>query len=225
MTNIKYIILLIIIFIGFSLIYKLWHGPKINRYFYDIADINKPSLNRLKFLEPAKKEILDMSSQSITWYPWTESKLYKDESKKMYVIPLYGFGIWHPGLLNYPSIISYLKSIPSLKLAYILKIPPQLVLEKHRGWGYYSNDIIRCQYGISVPKNCFISVDNQKRFYDKNKWIIYDYSKIHFMANLSFDDLILLVIDIDRPTNIIKGESKERDIDGLVRMITLVKAE
>jgi hypothetical protein len=113
------------------------------------------------------------------------------------------------------------------------------------GWGSHSNNVIRCHYGIIVPKLCYVSVtnniipplydnDNIKKssypnniykmgeeivFHKQFEWLIFDDSKTHYAENMSNEDRIVLIIDVERPKHIKKGVSEIGDTKELMELV------
>ena len=105
--------------------------------------------------------------------------------------PLFAFGSWsRKNCDKLPILTKYLKSIPNLKVALLSKM------------GFYSNNVIRCHYGLHIPsKKCSMLVkqnDNanyEKKFHKYKKWLIFDDYKEHYAQNESDKERIILIIE------------------------------
>ena len=101
-----------------------------------------------------------------------------------------------------PTIVKFLKTIPNLKLATLSKMDPYVSLTPHKGWAEHSNNVIRCHFGLIVPKKkCYISVTDEHsneeiQYLENNKWTLFDDSKTHYSNNTSNENRIVLIIDI-----------------------------
>ena len=179
-----------------------------------------PVLEKLKSnREIILNEIDNLDNQ--LWKKWPEVELYNDKINEWKVFPFYGFGIWSPNHCSKcPEITKLLKSLPGLKTALLSKLSPGTVLTPHRGWGSLSNHVLRCHYGIYVPKGNSIIVDNEERYLEENEIVVFDDSKIHYAKNNGNDDRIVLIIDMERPNWIPKGRSK---VDNSAELIDFVK--
>lgn len=123
----------------------------------------------------------------------------------------------------------FFKKYTKFKISNIIKMDPYITLTPHKGWGNHSNNVIKCYFGIIVPKNkCFISVkddDDTKEisYLEENKLTIFDDSKTHYSLNLSNKVRIVLIINIERPNNIEKGKSEIGDTKELIQLINYLK--
>ena len=195
----------------------------IDKNFYDINEISFDLNNIYENIDQIKYESLNIAD----WIDWPEHYLYDTTNNKngtWKIIPFYGFGIWvDETCMKCPFITNFLKNIKGLKLATLSKLSPHMKLIEHRGWRNHSNYVIRCHFGINVPDNCYISVNNEIKFHKQNEWIIFDDSKLHYAENKSNNDRIVLIVDIERPSHIKIGESTEEDSKELIDFIEQFK--
>ena len=98
--------------------------------------------------------------------------------------------------------------LKGIKTAILSRLGPNTVLEKHQGWAKLSNNVLRVHYGISVPKDCFIGVENKKMPMYTDEIIVFDDSKVHWAENNSSQPRIVLILDLERPKNVAPGKSK-----------------
>jgi beta-hydroxylase len=230
----KFTIFIIILIILLVIVIYNYHSTiLLNNKFYDY-NIICPELKKIEnfnIIEEVKNNI----SQKEYWIDWPEINLY--ESKNIdgswKIIPFYGFNTWcNRNCKKFPNITKFLKKIKNLKIASLSKIGPKTKLIPHYGYASYSNNILRCHYGLILPKNTndsYISVQDNKfdkaeiqshKLYD---WIIFDDSKLHYAVNNSNEERIVLIIDIERPINIKKGVSNSSDGKELLELVNEIK--
>lgn len=240
-TIVLLIFIVVIIFIFRNYIFKL------NKKFYKVNEVF-PELNNI-YLDNLDKKIINEINNNINinnmWINWPERPLYDSKNATWKIIPFYGFGIWvDENLKKFPQTAKFLKNIKGLKVAIISKLGPNTKLKEHRGWANLSNNVLRCHFGIKVPKNkCFISVGdiiNEKtynhnddvdmsnvnweiQFHENNKWTIFDDSKLHFAGNFSDQERIVLILDIERPYFVKKGNAIKGDTKELTELIEQFK--
>jgi beta-hydroxylase len=258
----------IIVFVVLCIIYKIYvsrHSVKPLFFTINKAEKNKnlyiseyKILNKIKLFN---KEIIEEvaninNSSNIEWSDWPEKDLYNSDLTRTSwkIFPFLGFGKWvEKNCDKCPYITKFLKSVPNLKLAIISKLNPGMKLTPHRGWGKHSNNVLRCHYGLIVPKYCYISVSNTEHppmfnssslklksypeniIYNKNgiyeeiqfhkqfEWLIFDDSETHYAENLSDSERIVLILDIQRPDNIKKGTATKGDTKELLELVKYYK--
>jgi hypothetical protein len=207
------------------------YGNEINidKKFYEIYVYPE-----LKQIEPHKDQIKievkkSLGNQLEEWIDCPEKKLYGgDNIWKM--IPFYYYGTWvNKNCDKMPELTKFLHKLPKLKIALLSILAPKTVLKEHKDWGSHSNNILRCHYGILVPDNCYIAVKNDDdiiattKSHANDEWIIFDDSKLHFAANNSSYYRVILIVDLERPTYIKKGESEIGNTKELLEMINYYK--
>lgn len=168
-----------LIFLTLTLILILlmisYHQTKIklkkNKLFYSINEID----NKLNLIDNIKNKILEETKQvynnKIYWHDWLEKELYNESEPNGWTIyPFFAFGIVKENCKKCPIITKFIKSIPRLKLATLSKLKGGTKLNEHEGWASHSNYVIRCHYGLIIPKNlCYIYVrDNKTNKEEKN---------------------------------------------------------
>jgi aspartyl/asparaginyl beta-hydroxylase (cupin superfamily) len=206
----------------------------IDQCFYDYLKVY-PELKILKsnrsiimeeMLSNIKKSSMSFDKN---WIPWPEKNLYT-EDMDWKIIPFYGFNIWVKKNCNkYPKLYNVLKNIKGLRTAIISKLGKKTVLNKHQGWAKLSNNVLRVQYGLIVPKECYLGVSDlpgieEKRMVNNDDIIVFDDSKLHWAENNSDQDRIVLILDIDRPNYIKKGKSTVIETPELLNFINKFKS-
>ena len=78
-------------------------------------------------------------------------------------------------------------------------LPPGATLVKHRD--PYAGSL-RFHMGLSTPnsENCYISVDGQKYHWKDGDAVLFDETFIHYAANNTDVNRIILFLDVKRPT-------------------------
>lgn len=201
-----------------------------DKLFYDVEEIDTNLNNIKKYKREIKNEVLKILNED-QWHDWPEKDLYEKNNTKettWKIFPFYAFGIWeNENCAKCPTILSFLKSLSGLKLATLSKLSPGMKLKKHKGWGNHSNHVIRCHFGIIIPEDCYVFVSDETReeikYHKTNEWLIFDDSKDHYASNDSNEDRIVLIVDIERPSNISTGKSIVGDTKELEEIINYFK--
>jgi aspartyl/asparaginyl beta-hydroxylase (cupin superfamily) len=227
----------ILILILILIINKLYFNKLLDQSFYDYKLIYPQLASIHKYKNKINTEIKQLSNNK--WIEWPEKYLYNinhnvdlDDSWK--IIPLFGFGIWcNEYKIILPSLYKFLKNLKGLKLAIISKLKPFTKLEPHRGWGFHSNNVLRCHYGLVLPSNTseswigvmdsIDSIDYPTQSHKLNDWIIFDDSKFHFAVNNSNQERIVLIVDLERPDFVKKGTSQSNSTKELVEFVNEFK--
>ena len=244
----KYFIILLTFIVVLLFIFRNYIF-KINKKFYNVNEIF-PELNNI-YNDNQNKKIINEINNNINsrnlWINWPEKPLYDSKSATWKIIPFYGFGIWvDENLKKFPETTKFLKSIKGLKVSIISKLGPNTKLKEHRGWADLSNNVLRCHFGIRVPRSkCFVGVGDIKNeqtynhnaevnmsnvnweieFHENNKWTIFDDSKLHFAGNFSDEERIVLILDIERPNFVKKGTAIVGDTKELLELIEQFKGK
>jgi len=97
-----------------------------------------------------------------------------------------------------PRTVALLRDIPSVKAAMFAELPPRGKLNPHRD--PYAGSL-RYHLGLATPNDdrCFIEVDGQRYSWRDGQAVIFDESYLHWAANDSGSDRIILFCDIERP--------------------------
>lgn len=97
-----------------------------------------------------------------------------------------------------PRTVALLKSIPSIKAAMFASLPPGATLVRHRD--PYAGSL-RYHLGLVTPNdpNCFINVDGETYHWKDGEAVMFDETYIHYAANNTDQQRIVLFCDIERP--------------------------
>jgi aspartyl/asparaginyl beta-hydroxylase (cupin superfamily) len=226
-------LILLIIIIAILLLTIFYNSnKKLNKKFYSCKEIFPELLNIKKY--NINDEVINYISY-IKWIDWPESDLYQDSkiNGNWKIVPFYGFGTWcNSNCDKFPELTKFLKTLKNLKIAILSKIGPKTRLQPHYGWSSHSNYVLRCHYGILLPKNkndSFIAVQENEndsveiQLHKQNDWIIFDDSKLHYAVNNSDEERIVLIVDLERPSNIEIGKSDIQDTKELLEVINEMK--
>jgi aspartyl/asparaginyl beta-hydroxylase (cupin superfamily) len=230
--RVYYYIALFIIIIAIVLIFR---KTKKNKLFYDINEIC-PELTKIKSIRTGIMSELGniMKNNQDAWQLWPEKYLYTTPNAEWKIFPFFAFGIWVDDNCNLCPILSkFLKNIKGLKLATLSKMSPNMKLNPHEGWGKHSNHVIRCHYGLIVPDNCYVVVSETENYKKKsimqtthhkeNEWMAFDDSKTHYAVNGSNKERVVLILDIERPSDIETGKSTIGDTKELLDIVNYFK--
>ena len=97
-----------------------------------------------------------------------------------------------------PKTVALLKTLPSVKAAMFAELPPGGQLNKHRD--PYSGSL-RYHLGLATPNDdgCYIDVDGEKYSWRDGEAVIFDETYIHYAANTTEHNRIILFCDVERP--------------------------
>ena len=99
-----------------------------------------------------------------------------------------------------PKTVAILKSIPSVQAAMFASLPPGATLVRHRD--PYAGSL-RYHIGLATPNDpkCFIDVDGERYFWKDGEAVMFDETYIHFAANETEQQRIILFCDVERPVH------------------------
>ena len=232
-----YIIIILLILFGLYYIFfrSISENGKIDQKFYDsnIFPILS-TVHNYDITNEVKRNL--QTDLSGNWVDWPEDELYKNlkVDGNWKILPFFAFNTWcNLNCKKFPEVTSFLKTVPNLRNATLSKLSPNTSLNPHSGWGSNSNFVLRCHYGIILPENpkqSYIAI--QEHMYDKidtichkqNDWIVFDDAKQHYAVNDSNIDRIVLIIDIDRPDYVKKGNSTSIESKEIFDVLNEIKA-
>ncbi len=109
------------------------------------------------------------------------------------------YGDAHPSARSLcPFTTALLAGIPEIKAAMFAELPPGAILQKHRD--PYAGSL-RYHLGLITPNHpdCYICVDGERYYWRDGEAVLFDETFIHYAANATTDDRIILFCDIERP--------------------------
>lgn len=151
------------------------------------------------------------------WMPWPGHELQK-EHVGWTIYPFCGFGIWDDeACSSCPVLADCLRRINGLRLASLSKLEGNTKTNRHYGCKGYADTVIRCHYGLIVPPlSCSVTVVQEDgrevtSFHAQFEFLCFDDSRLHCAENRSNQDRIILIVDVDRPSHIERGLSRDGD--------------
>ena len=233
--------LLILVVILFSFTIKYYYNTSddtktlISKNFYEVNEVESKLNNIYQNINVIKNEVQNII-QHADWIDWPETNLYDGREDLLNktanikhpwtIFPFFAFDtIVSENCKKCPNLWNFIKSIPSIRLATLSKLAPGTKLNTHQGWGKHSNNVIRCHFGFNVPYGCCISVrkdmcdDEEIRMHRNNQWLLFDDSRYHYAYNPTKRSRIILIIDVDRPSNIKTGSSEIGDTKELIQIV------
>jgi beta-hydroxylase len=97
-----------------------------------------------------------------------------------------------------PRTCALLQTIPSVKLATFVELPPETSLSRHRdpyaGW-------LRYHLGLATPNDpaCFMEVDGQRYTWRDGEAMVFDETHVHTAVNGCASGRLVLLCDVERP--------------------------
>jgi len=219
-----FIIVLILFTLLILLLIQIFFLKK-NKKFYKVNEISNTLNNIYYNLENIQKEVENV--QKYEWSDWPEKNLYANKAKWQ-IFPFKAFNVVvKENCQRCPHLTQFINSVPNVSVALLSRLGPGMKLHPHKGWGNHSNNVIRCHFGFTVPKGCYVCVSengiHEKQSHQNHQWLCFDDSKTHYAENPTPYERIVLILDIKRPSNIQKGYSKTQDTKELYEIIKYYK--
>lgn len=112
-----------------------------------------------------------------------------------------------------PTLYDKLSRISVVRSIYIYKLQPSTELPIHYG-DTEDNKYIRCVLPIKCMKlDSGISVNDEIKLNKINEWTVYDNSRKNYIFNSTNKPVIMLMVDIARPSSCLKGINERPPID------------
>lgn len=108
----------------------------------------------------------------------------------------------HSALALCPKTVSILARVPSLNGAMFALLPPGSQLSRHADPMACS---LRYHLGLATPNSdsCFINIDGREHSWRDGKVLMFDETYLHWARNDSDQPRLILMCDINRPTNML----------------------
>lgn len=122
----------------------------------------------------------------------------------------------HPSAAQYcPRTLEILKRLPSVKAAMFAQLPPGGKLGLHRD--PYAGSL-RYHLGLATPNDdgCAIFVDGEPYSWRDGQDVVFDETYLHYAANKTGQDRIILFCDIDRPMKFRWAQAVNNAIGGFL---------
>jgi beta-hydroxylase len=150
-----------------------------------------------------------------------QKRISKGDNWKTFM--LRGFGRRMPvNCQRCPDTARVLDSIPRLQNAWFSILAPGYHIPPHRG---VTKGLLRCHLGLMVPQQkqqCRIRVDNQTRYWEEGKCMVFDDTFDHEVWNETDERRVVLFLDIERPLSL-PGRLVNKTILQLIQMTAYVK--
>lgn len=117
---------------------------------------------------------------------------------KVYVIKWYD-KIHENALINCPQTSKIISQLKDVHIAMFSILEPKKKIIPHKG---PSTGCLRYHLGLKIPKdnqNCYITVNNEKFFWEEGKGLVFDDTYVHSVNNDTDEPRIILFVDIERP--------------------------
>ena len=178
-----------------------------------------PFLERLKEnYETVLSEYLALEEKD--WVDWPEKEIYteKDQWK---VFPFRGLGKWFDrNGSRCPKTYEILKSLPGIGASTFSRMGPSTVIKPHHGWADVADAYLRCHFGLVIPVDLSgVWVEGEVRFHKAGDIIVFDDSKAHTGFNRSDGLRAILILDIERPLWVPRGNSPQQVTGDLMDLV------
>lgn len=144
---------------------------------------------------------------------WPEKNLYNQGWK---VFSLYTFKNKNEGnCLLCPQTTQLIEKIPNVVSAGFSCLSPGTQISPHSGFSGYSELILRCHLGLTIPEKCAIRVGNRTQIWQEGKCLVFDDSVEHEAWNLGNFNRIILIVDFIKSNirnNLVFKQSNQVDI-------------
>lgn len=146
--------------------------------------------------------------KKLKWEPWLDNNIVGD----VQYLPIYMFSkINATNFSIFHKLFSEISTMDDIKSMFFLKLGINSNLAKHKGWAEVTNDTLRFIYCFNSfcysEDECGIWVNGEAKKMFKDYYYYFDASKEHSIYNNTFDEVIFLIVDFDRPKDIAKGYS------------------
>jgi hypothetical protein len=143
------------------------------------------------------------------WIDWPDKATATGDVK---VLPLYMFSkIYSSNIDIFTELYAQVKSIKNVMAMFFVKLPISSKILPHCGWKELSNSTLRFIYCFNSfcrdDTECGIWVNGETKILTQGSAYVYDSSKEHSIYNNTFDDVMFLCIDIERPLDASRGIS------------------
>lgn len=164
---------------------------------FEVVENNKFYYDFVKDVVNGYETILEDSNTVFTNNRYTAWPEYNLHNGKWNV-----FGIvWKHQVLDGSKITSSTFNILKPHLSIIQNcgfsiMMPGCEIKPHTG---YTNKVLRCHLGLSIPENCAIKVGNTTSSWKEKEVLIFDDTQIHSAWNRSDKPRIILLTDLVKP--------------------------
>ena len=156
-----------------------------------------------------KFSIISDEISTIPMHKWVS---YPGYDEKMRIYPFFIFTKKIESSINRcPYIFQLINNIYGVKSAFIVRLKEKSKTLENNGWRQLTNKTLRCVIPLYSPMNdidqCGVSCcDETKKISEET--IVFDASKKHFFYNKRDKECMMLIIDINRPSDVSDGTSQ-----------------
>lgn len=120
---------------------------------------------------------------------------------RQFYLNWYGY-THHSAQAHCPKTVAILARVPSLNGAMFALLPAGAQLSRHADPMACS---LRYHLGLATPNSdaCFINIDGRDRSWRDGEVLMFDETYLHYARNDSDQPRLILMCDIDRPTNVL----------------------
>lgn len=155
--------------------------------------------DRFEFIEYLESNWLSIKNELAQLHqkdfiPWPEKFLYKEGWD---VFGLYAFGKKLDEQCRLcPETTKLIESIPGMTTAGFSSLAPGSHIVPHVG---YTQSVIRCHLGLTVPDNCAIRVGTETKSWQEGKCLVFEDTVEHEAWNHGSFTRIVLLLDFKKP--------------------------
>ena len=198
----------------------------LNQRFYDWKTMFPFLRVLIDHQDEIRREVEYVAANQALWKSSPEKHQQKKDYTEWSLFPFYGFGYWvEKNCKICPTICQLAKSIPNLKTLILSRLSAGMELTPHRGWKDLANHSLRVHYGVISNTKSKLVVDGEERHIKEGNIIVFDDSKLHYAKNNGDTDRIVLLLDIERPPHVQKGEVTSDDGEKLEYYIQQMKLQ
>ena len=147
--------------------------------------------------------------KELPWMDWPDKKIVDGDVQ---ILPLYLYSKIYIDTANiFKELYDQIKLIENVVSVFFIKLPVGSKILPHNGWKELSNDNLRFIFCFNSfcydDTQCGIWINGETKKLYQNDFYLYDSSIEHSIYNNTYDDIIFLCIDIERPAEISRGVS------------------
>jgi len=211
----------VIIFIIFIILFIF--APKSKNFysyevFYPKKYIFEDNINIIK------KEIENLKDDD--WIDYYGKDLWGNDKTNFKIFPLYMYDKYIKNNIIKCLNLFLCTNLSNVKNIFLAKLDSKTRLNEFQEIKKLANNTLRCCIGIKMKtfgnKKVGIWVNGEIKEVELGKLLIFDSSKKHSLYNETKESCVLLIIDINRPNYIQRGESNidiPKDYDSFVEKI------
>lgn len=130
------------------------------------------------------------------------ARIAGDGNWKSFFLVGYGYDV-PENCARAPKTAALVKNIPDLNSAFFSILEPGAVIPRHRG---VTRGLVTCHLGLDIPtprENCWMQVNEETVHWENGKWLIFDDSYFHEVANETDQTRVILLVQVKRPMRLV----------------------